>query len=109
MSGGEGEGEGEVGAMGGGAVGAHVGVGRLILFAFGTQTVQSMQIDKQWAFAVLFLSCNISVYAQSQHKKARASPPRCVRGLAGRLHLPGASIVLSRGPEKGHAHAPQIT
>lgn len=24
-----------------------VGVGRLILFAFGTQTVQSMQIDKQ--------------------------------------------------------------
>lgn len=27
--------------------GAHVGVGGLILFAFGTQTVQSMQIDKQ--------------------------------------------------------------
>ena len=30
---------------GGGAV--HVGVGGLSLFAFGTQTVQSMQIDKQ--------------------------------------------------------------
>lgn len=30
-----------------GAAGVHVGVGGLILFAFGTQTVQSMQIDKQ--------------------------------------------------------------
>lgn len=29
------------------AAGVHVGVGGLILFAFGTQTVQSMQIDKQ--------------------------------------------------------------
>ena len=40
----------ENGGRGGGEVGAagvHVGVGGLILFAFGTQTVQSMQIDKQ--------------------------------------------------------------
>lgn len=27
--------------------GGHVGAGGLLLFAFGTQTVQSMQIDKQ--------------------------------------------------------------
>lgn len=33
--------------VGGGVGAAHVGVGGLILFAFGTQTVQSMQIDKQ--------------------------------------------------------------
>lgn len=94
-------GEGELGGRGGvcwRGVCVCVGVGRLILFAFGTQTVQSMQIDQQWPFAVLFLSCNISVSAQSQHKKAGAGPPRCV---ALHLHLPGASVVLSRGPEKG--------
>lgn len=46
----------ENGGRGGGRVGAaeveggtavHVGVGGSSLFAFGTQTVQSMQIDKQ--------------------------------------------------------------
>lgn len=62
--------------------------GGWILFAFGTQNVQSMQIDKQWPFAVLLFSCNISVSARSQHKKAHVgplrprrapTPARCVR------------------------------
>lgn len=64
------------GGRGGRVRRGQVRVGRLILFAFGTQTVQSMQIDKQWPFSVLFPSCNISVSAQSQHKKACAGPPR---------------------------------
>lgn len=61
-------------------VGVYAAVGRLILFAFGTQTVQSMQIDKQWPFAVLFLSCNISVFAQeSTQKGSRWPSPLCAR------------------------------
>lgn len=50
-----------------------VGVGRLILFAFGTQTVQSMQIDTQWGLLCYF-SSDIAVSLESQQNhSARAS------------------------------------
>lgn len=67
-----------------------VGVGRLILFAFGTQTVHSMQIDTQWGLLCYF-SSDIAVSLESQQNhSARASahmsvcvctvrtPARCV-------------------------------
>lgn len=62
-------------------------------------------------FCVIPLLQYFSLPTESTQKGSRrpAGPPRCVHGLAGRVHLPGAAVVLSRGPEKGHAHAPQIT
>lgn len=87
------------------AAGVHVGVGRLILFAFGTQTVQSMQIDKQWLLLCSFSLWYCSLSASKQ--KRWCCVCICVCGCS--AHTPARCIHLFKSPPAGHAHAPQIT
>lgn len=76
-------------------------LGGFILFAFGTQTVQSMQIDKQWHLLCYF-SCDIAVSYQSKQRVVCRGVCECVYAcVCTSAHAPARCVHLfksAKGP-----------